>query len=171
MKNFIKFLLEANDIVPYAYPQVKGPHHKTHPVGQFLQFIHDELPHAGDEYSIDNQIREHMGGHIKRILGDDPTHFTNFYKGLTTDEEGNNKEADLYDVLYDIGRQAKDSVFADMKKKSGRSGVSEFDFGEIHDRTDSIRKHLEKEAERAIVRTAKTNPKFKHIDSLMDIKI
>jgi hypothetical protein len=62
-------------------------------------------------------------------------------------------------------------VFADMKKKSGRSGVSEFDFGEIHDRTDSIRKHLEKEAERAIVRTARTNPKFKHIDSLMDIKI
>jgi hypothetical protein len=170
MKNFVKFLLEANDIVPYAYPKAKAPHHKHHPVGQFLQFLHSELPYAGDEYGSHDDARAHMAKHIDTLLSDDPTHFNEFYKNLTTDEEGNRKQADLYDVLSHLTHRTRKSM-SDAVRKQNRGQLSSYDIEEINDSTNQIRKHLDTEGQRMIARAAKRNPKLRHFDSLMDVKI
>jgi hypothetical protein len=170
MKNFVEFLLEANEIVPFVFPQAKAPHHKHHPVGQFLQFLHSELPYAGDAYSSHDEAKEHMEKHINTLLGEDPSHFNQFYKNLTTDEEGNRKEADLHDVLAHLTHRTKKSM-AENARKQNRGSLSEYDMEEINDSTGEIRRHLETEAQRVIARAAKRNPKLRHFDSLMDVKI
>jgi hypothetical protein len=169
MKNFIKFLIETNDIVPYDFPQVKGPDHRSHPLSHFLNFVKNEIPYAGEDYSTHKEIRHHLNAQLERLLGEDPSHFNKFYRELKTDEEGKPKEADLFDVLYHLTKKAKNAAYMERKKKD--PSMSTYDSEEIHESGDEIRKHLEKEAERALVRAAKRNPELKGKDSLMDIKV
>mgnify|MGYP003650981575 CR=1 FL=1 len=164
MKTFKQYLLEANEIVPFDYKdkQPKVNDHRDHVLGQFLNFVQNELPHAGeDDFDSNGEFKKHLSGSISTILGDDPQHFGALHKQLTTDEEGKPKEADLFDALQHITKQTSDTLL----KAKGKN-ISDSDYDSIIASRKTIQDHLDKQADANIKRAKKPN-----MDSLLDIKI
>jgi hypothetical protein len=164
MKTFKQYLREANDIVPFDYKdkQPKANDHRDHVLGQFLNFVQNELPHAGeDDLDANAEFKKHLKGSISTILSDDPQHFGSLHKRLTTDEFGKPKEADLFDALQHITKNTSDALL-----KSKGQNISDSDYDSIIASRTTIQKHLDQQSDTNIKRAKKPN-----MDSLLDIKI
>jgi hypothetical protein len=115
MKTFKQYLLEENDIVPFAYKDLQPAKtdHRDHVMGQFFSFIKKTIPNLE---GVDTGLLTHFHKNLDLMLGDDPTHFTELHKTLTTDDDGNPKKADLFDAMSTITRRAMESHLSELEK-------------------------------------------------------
>ena len=88
------------------------------------------------------------------MLGDNPTHFTDFYKELSTDDEGNTQKIDLEDAVRSLTRRAMNSHLDELKKNKKYS-ASEFE--NTSDSRQVLHDHIFKIAEAAL-KTRKGGP-------------
>jgi hypothetical protein len=117
MKSFKQYLREENDIVPFAYKDLQPAKtdHRDHVMGQFFSFIKKGIPHLKD---VDPGFLKHFHSHLDLMLGEDPTHFTELHKTLTTDDDGQPQRADLFDVMQSLSRRTMNSHINELKKKN-----------------------------------------------------
>ena len=115
MKTFKQYLLEENDIVPFAYKdhQPNKTDHRDHVMGQFFSFIKKGIPHLE---GVDTGLLTHFHNHLDLMLGDDPKHFTELHKTLTTNDNGKSQKADLFDAMNTVTRRAMESHVNELQK-------------------------------------------------------
>lgn len=153
MKSFKQYLREENDIVPFEYKDLQPDKrdHRDHVMGQFLGFIKKRVPHVTD---VDPGILGHFHKHLDLLLGDDPTHFTELHKSLTTGFDENPERGDLDDVVRSLTRRAMESHLSDLDKNN--QYTEEKDDAAIASR-DMLNKHIFTTAELAL-KTRKGGP-------------
>ena len=115
MKTFKQYLLEENDIVTFAYKdhQPNKTDHRDHVMGQFFSFIKKGIPHLE---GVDTGLLTHFHNHLDLMLGDDPKHFTELHKTLTTNDNGKSQKADLFDAMNTVTRRAMESHVNELQK-------------------------------------------------------
>lgn len=115
MKTFKQYLIEENEIVPFAYKdqQPNKTDHRDHVMGQFFSFIKKRIPHLK---GVDTGFLKHFHNHLDLMLGDNPKHFTELHKTLTTDDDGQPQRADLFDAMQALTRRTMASHINELKK-------------------------------------------------------
>lgn len=115
MKSFKQYLREENDIVPFEYTDLQPAKtdHRDHVMGQFFSFIKKGIPHLKD---VNPGFLKHFHRHLDLMLGDDPKHFTALHKELTTDDDGQPRRSDLFDVMQSLSRRTMNSHINELKK-------------------------------------------------------
>ena len=153
MKSFKQYLREENDIVPFEYKDLQPAKrdHRDHVMGQFLGFIKKRVPHVP---GVDPGILGHFHKHLDLLLGDDPTHFTELHKSLTTGFDEKPERGDLDDVVRSLTRRAMESHLSDLD--TNNQYTEEKDDAAIASR-DMLNKHIFTTAELAL-KTRKGGP-------------
>ena len=161
MLRFKEYLLEANEIVPFGYKDIQPDKrdHRDHVMGQLFSFIKANVPHLRN---VEPGLLNHFHKHLDLMLGDNPTHFTEFYKELSTDDEGNTQKIDLEDAVRSLTRRAMNSHLDELKKNKKYSDSS---FENATDSRVVLHRHIFKIAEAALA-TRKDGP-----DTLSDIVV
>ena len=115
MKSFKQYLREENDIVPFEYTDLQPAKtdHRDHVMGQFFSFIKKRIPHLKE---VDPGFLKHFHSHLDLMLGDDPKHFTDLHKTLTTDDDGQPQRADLFDAMQALTRRTMASHINELKQ-------------------------------------------------------
>lgn len=152
MLRFKEYLLEANEIVPFEYKDIQPDKrdHRDHVMGQFLSFVKQRVPQVK---GVNPSILGHFHKHLDLLLGEDPTHFTELHKSLTT-EDGQTQRADLDDVVRSLTRRAMESHLSDLN--NSKTYTPEKD-DEATASRDVLNKHIFTMAELAL-KTRKGGP-------------
>lgn len=156
MLRFKEYLLEANEIVPFGYKDIQPTKtdHRDHVMGQFLSFIKKRVPsNPLHVQGVDSGILSHFHKNLDLLLGDDPKHFTELHKSLTTDD-GKPERADLDHVVRALTRKAMEAHLSDLDKS--KTYTPEKDDEAIASRT-ALQKHIFNVAELAL-KTRKGGP-------------
>ena len=163
MKSFKQYLREENDIVPFEYKDLQPAKtdHRDHVMGQFFSFIKKGIPHLKE---VDPGFLKHFHSHLDLMLGDDPKHFTDLHKTLTTYDNGKKrKKADLYDAMSTVTRRAMESHLSELQKN--KEYTEDKDDIAVWSRT-KLDTHILKMSELALKKRKKGDA-----ESLFDIEI
>jgi hypothetical protein len=170
MISFKQFIIEANELA--RIEQKKSPAHHSHPMGQFLQFMRDELPNIQVDDSVAHGMyKKELDSYLDTLMGEDPKHFDNLHKELTTDEEdGSTRRRDLFDVLLHVTGEAKERAYKKLVQvHNPRAWETHLD--DLNDVRERVKNHIDEKASAMIKERTKDNPKFRHIESTTDIEI
>lgn len=146
MLRFKEYLLEANEIIPFEYKDIQPDKrdHRDHVMGQLFSFIKANTAHLNN---VEPGLLNHFHKHLDLMLGDNPTHFTEFHKELTTDDEGNPQKTDLDIAVRSLTKRAMNSHLDELKKNKKYS-ASEFE--NTSDSRQVLHNHIFKIAEAAL---------------------
>ena len=170
MKSFKNFIIESNELARIQNKEV--PPHHSHPMGQFLQFMRNELPGIQlEDSAAHTAYKKELQSYLDTLMGEDPKHFNALHKELTTDEEdGSRKRADLYDVLLTVATEAGNRAYNKVTHPHSPED-SDTHFWNIVNAKEAVRKIIDEKTTAMIRERTKNNPKFRHIEYPTDIEI